>query len=81
MNNTSATIVLQLLLSTYSGPFHAREPVIDRMEKREESLDKLGRLDSLVQTFRIPQRSFDEIHDDIVVPFGMIASQQNLPTG
>ena len=48
------------------------------MKEREQPPDKLSRLDRLVQTFRIPQRSFDEIQDDIVVPLGMIAPQQNL---
>ena len=47
------------------------------MEKAKEAPDKLGRFDRLVQSLRIEQRALDQIHDDLIVPLGVLSAKED----
>jgi len=50
----------------------------ERMEKRHDFLDKPRTLDSLVQSFMIQQRSFDQLLQHLDIPLGMLLLNRHM---
>jgi hypothetical protein len=64
---------------THPGPLDAREAIIVRVEKAEKPLEELCRFDRFIKSFRVEQRSFDQLYNHLVVPLDVTPVQQDLP--
>lgn len=63
---------------THPGALDAREAIVVRVEKAEKPLEELCRFDRFVQSFRVEQRSFDQLYNHLVVPLDVTPVQQDL---
>jgi hypothetical protein len=66
-----------MIPTTHSGPLDRRETTIVRVEESEQSADKFGRLDRLVQSLCVHQWPFKQLHHEIVVPLCMVTVQDD----